>query len=124
MYTFLCTNIPINIYIMRRIVFKRDQPWLDVFIAWFVALLQFGGAVAVFLPIAWCNTVYHAPKRFIPRLQFMMAAHYRWLPSKLKYDDLYNRLMHGPKITVAIGPVNAITYWAFIEVCLGKVARI
>ena len=65
--------------------------------------------------------MYHAPKRFIPKLQLMLRPGKAWLFYKLKYDDLYNRLVQGPKMAVSIGPVESVTYQSSLQVLLHKV---
>lgn len=39
-----------------------------------------------------------------------------WILYKAKYDDLYNRLLQGPKMAISIGPVESVTYQSSLEV--------
>ncbi len=41
---------------------------------------------------------------------------HRWLLLQMKYDDLYGRLLRGPKIAINIGPVESITFRTALEV--------
>ena len=47
----------------------------------------------------------------------MLKGSRNWLWYKIKYEDLYLRLVDdGPKIGVAIGPVQTVTYKSSLEV--------
>lgn len=115
LYAFLCTNVPINVYLISRTVLGEQQAWVNLAVYWLIVLLQLAALVAVFAPLAWTSSVFHAPKGFIPKLQIMTRGRY-WLPTKLKYDDLYGRLVRGPKMAISVGSVTAITYFTTMEV--------
>lgn len=81
----------------------------------FAGSVQLLAGTVVFAPLAWCCKVYHSPREFIPKLQPLMVG-YQWLLFKLKYDDLYGRLIdRGPKIAISIGPSGAITFLSALE---------
>ena len=114
----LCTQIPCNVVLVRAIVFQgqfNTPPWLQVIMA-LIVLFQLLLCLAVFLPLSWCHTVYHLPKRFIPQLLLINCGGRGWTRIRLKYDDLYGRLTRGPKIGCSVGPLHAITYKTSVEV--------
>lgn len=77
--------------------------------------VQLMAGIVVFAPLAWCCKIYHSPKEFIPKLQPLMVG-YQWLLFKLKYDDLFGRLIDNhSKIAVSMGPSGAITYISALE---------
>ena len=116
LYSYLLTNLPINVYLLRRNVFEQ-QELEEQLLIWLVILLQLLASMIVFGPLAWCAEVYHSPEKFIPILQPMLRGPRGWLIYKMKYEDLYHRLIDdGPKLAVSIGPVRAITYMASLEV--------
>ncbi|KAJ6224148.1 hypothetical protein RDWZM_002693, partial [Blomia tropicalis] len=115
LYAFLLTNIPVNVYLISRSAIEQ-QKLIDQFILWGIVFVQLVVLIIVFGPLAWCAKVYHAPAKFIPILQPMLRSSSGWLWYKIKYEDLYHRLIdNGPKLAVSIGTVRAITYMASIE---------
>lgn len=119
---FLYTQIPMNIIFIRRIVFFTwADPTLTAILS-LVCVIQLEICAAVFLPFAWCQTVYHSPKKFIPCLQVLTKGQSAWLVTKMKYDDLLKRLLYGSKISISIGPLAEVTYFSSLEFLLSYVA--
>ncbi|KAJ6220372.1 hypothetical protein RDWZM_006184 [Blomia tropicalis] len=117
LYAFLLTNIPVNVYLIQRNIFEQ-QKLMDQMVLWTVVFIQLIVFIIVFGPLAWCAEVYHSPAKFIPILQPMLRGSSGWLWHKMKYEDLYHRLIDdGPKLAVCVGSVREITYMASIEVC-------
>lgn len=114
MFVFLLTNVPINVYIFWRIIFQK-RTLIDMFVYWIVILLQVGAAITVFSPLAYSCGVYHSPKKFLLVIQKHLQGK-QWVQRKLKIDDLYFRLIQGPKLAVSIGFLRAVTYLATLEV--------
>ena len=116
---FICTNLPVNVFLLRRNILLHYSTVSNL-ISWAIVLAQSMAAVVVFAPLAWCAEVYHRPKRWIPKLSMMLmtaaADRPKWYLLQMKYDDLYGRLMHGPKIAINIGPVESITFRSALEV--------
>ena len=115
-YIFLLTNIPINVYILRRNLFKQ-QILQDQILLWSLSFIQFLLFLIVFIPPSWCYKVFHSPAKFIPILQPMLRGSSSWIRYKMKCEDLYHRLTdNGPKLALTVGPVRAITYMTSFEV--------
>ena len=115
-YAFLLTNIPINVFILRRNLYE-PQLLQDQILLWALTLFQLITFLIVFIPPSWCTKVYHSPAKFIPILQPMLCDSIYWIKYKMKYEDLYHRLIDkGPKLGLTIGPVRAITYMTSFEV--------
>ncbi len=120
---FICTHLPVNVFLLRRNILLSNSSVVGDTIPWVIIYFQLAAAVIVFAPLAWCAEVYHAPKRFIPRLMGVMGRNSsdkhtkpsRWLLMQMKYDDLYGRLTRGPKIAINIGPVESITFLTALE---------
>ncbi len=118
---FLYTQIPMNVLFLRRIVlFTYTDLTLTVILS-IAVFVQLAISANVFLPFAWCCTVYHRPKRFIVKFQGMTRG-VAWLPTKIKYDNLYGRLIRGPKIAITIGPLAEVTYFTTAEFVLTYIA--
>lgn len=117
LYNFVITNIPVNIYILRRNLFEDPEP-VERFMLWVIMYLQILSAFIVFGLLSYGSAVYHKPAKFIPVLQLMMKRSRCWLWYKIKFDDLHFRLLNGPKIGVAVGPVHTVTYRTSLEVYL------
>ena len=116
-YVFLLTNIPINVYTLRRNLYVQ-QMLQDQILLWTLVLIQLLTFLIVFIPPSWCTKVNHSPAKFIPILQPMIQRpNLIWFKYKMKYDDLYYRLIdNGPKLGMTIGPERAITYMTSFEV--------
>ncbi|KAH9390374.1 hypothetical protein TYRP_023125, partial [Tyrophagus putrescentiae] len=117
----LLTQVPINIVFVKRLFFDQTPALLRlVFAIFFVAQVLIYGII--FLPLSYCTKVYHSPKKIIPQLiqhltgQNAVAGGRRWtLGNALKLDDLYGRLMNGPRFAVFIGSLQPITYLSSLE---------
>ena len=112
------TMIPSNVIFVRRIFLLATPPSLRL-IFLLVFVIQSELVLFIFVPLSWCHQVYHCPKRFIPGLLLRISAQNSgWMRTKLKYDDLYGRLMSGPKLGLSVGPMHTITYFSSLEVLL------
>ncbi|KAI2795479.1 hypothetical protein BLOT_016694 [Blomia tropicalis] len=118
LYYFLLTNMPINIFLLARNVFE-DQSTVEEFLSWMIATCQLVSMFIVFSLLSWSTAVYHKPAKFIPVLQPMLKRNSNWLWYKIKYTDLYHRLVdNGPKIGVAFGDMHTVTYVSSLEALL------
>ena len=115
MLLYFGTQVPINIYFLRQIIFL-NFPILERTVIWCIILFQLASGLIVIGPLAWCNQIYHKPIKWIPKLQVVIGQGPKGgLWYKMKYDDLYNRLIQGPKIALKIGPIKSITYFSALE---------
>jgi len=123
----ILTTIPINIYYIRR-TFFAVQPCIQKVAESIVIVIQIISYLIIFTPFAWCCAVYHSPKTFIPKLQSMLHGN-QWIIFKLKLNDIFDRLVRGPKIAINIGPTKEITYatslevWEFLKIYLTFLIR-
>ena len=122
LFAFLLTNIPVNIYFIRRNLLENPQ-LIERVCLWIAWLLQIGICCMIIIPAAWCNRVAHSPKDFITNFQLLTTKINNngnhaggWIMYKLKYEDLYQRLLYGPKLALTIGTVKPITYLSSCEV--------
>ncbi|KAJ6215886.1 hypothetical protein RDWZM_010386 [Blomia tropicalis] len=115
LYNFLLTNIPINIYLLVRNIFQHPSE-IESILMWLIIIGQLIGATLIFSLLSWSTVIYHTPANFIPVLQPMLNRSKYWLSNKIKYDDLYYRLIDGrSKIGVSIGPIKTVTYALSLE---------
>ncbi|KAJ6224139.1 hypothetical protein RDWZM_002684 [Blomia tropicalis] len=118
MYTFLMTNIPVNVYLLQRNVFMKQRQF-EIAIVWMVIALQLISAFNVLTLLSWSAAVYRKPAKFIPILQPMLHGSRKWLSLKIKYDNFYHRLVDGgTQIGIAIGPIHTVTYRSSSEALL------
>lgn len=112
---FLLIHLPTNVYLLQQNVFSAP-PIASLIILWLIIFFQALAAFVVFAPLAWASKIFHSPKKFLPKLQVLMNGKW-WLLYKLKYDDLLNRLLYGPKMALTIGTLQPITFYTALEVC-------
>lgn len=136
MWAFLATNTPINIYCLQRLVFYK-QPFFVTVIVWFIICLQICALCVVLGPLARCCQLLHRPTKWIARFQLMTSETLsdqfgnssnritsgqkqkrQWTMLKFKFNDLFFRLLFGPKYAICIGPTSPITYMTAVEVLL------
>lgn len=120
MWAFIVLNTPINIYLIRRLVFMK-QPIIIIVLLWFIITLQIAACCVVMSPLARCCQVLHKPIVWISQFQLITYDNtrkaYYWTLLKLKFNDLFFRLHYGPKYAVCMGPTSPITYMNACEVC-------
>ena len=125
LFAFLLIHIPINVNLIRRCIYIQHLTLVELLVIWVIGLAQILITCFVICPLAWAYTVYHSPKKFIPTFQLLSTTtativggngQNGWLWYKLKYDDLYQRLLYGPKFALSIGPVKEVTYFNSLEV--------
>ncbi|KAH9393224.1 hypothetical protein TYRP_022087 [Tyrophagus putrescentiae] len=101
MAAFVYTNIPINIFLLSRIVMRHHLTWITLATYWLVVAIQLLELVVIFSPMSYTQVVMHRPH---------------------KYDDLYGRLLSGPKLAITIGPLAEVTYFSTYELLLTYIA--
>ena len=106
LFASLLTQVPVNIYLIRNMIFRNPPTLILIFIRIVLCFQTLAGCFTISL-LAWENQVYHKPKKWIPNLQTMINGHY-WIWYKIKYDDLYNRLVSGVKISITMGPFGLL----------------
>ena len=114
----VCTQIPINIVFVKKIVTGSEQetPLSLKLLLFIIFAVQLGIFASIFAPLSWCSKVYHSPKKLIHRLMLTTTGSGAWWWTlRLKYNDFYGRLVHGPKVAITVGPLHAITYLSSME---------
>lgn len=118
MFVFILTNLPINIYLISRVLLARNHP-LEWLLLATIFTAQVTAATVVMAPMAANCKVMHSPTKIIPKLQLLLRGR-AWRIYKFKFMDLYVRLSCGPKFGVSVGDLNAITYMQICEVRRGR----
>ena len=127
MFVFFLVHIPVNISLIRQNIFIQNSKVIELLVLWLIVFLQIFVAGVLFCPLAYSCKVFHSPKKFIPSFQLLTTTaptimdgniqmNNGWIFYKMKYDDLYQRLLYGPKFAISIGPVKEITYFSSLEV--------
>ena len=114
----ICTQIPINIVFVKKIVIGSEQetPLSFKFLLFIIFAIQLGVFAGIFVPLSWCQSQYHSPKSLVHRLMLATTdSGAWWWTLRLKYNDLYGRLVCGPKVAITVGPLHAITYFSSLE---------
>lgn len=113
--SFLCTMLPPNVYLLLTITFERLQPFEAVVIT----TVLVGQSIAtglVLWPMASFVSVVHNSARYLVAVQMAIGPHF--LSHKLKYDDLFGRLVRGPLYGVTIGPFHSVNFETIFKVLL------
>lgn len=113
---FICNHLPINVYLLRRIVLIGIEDKIDNAIIWFLIAFQTCAAFIIFAPLAWSSWVHHRPKGFMSKLGFLLSKDNRWFVLQMKFDDLFGRLVSGPKVAVSIGNLKPVTTKTALDV--------
>ncbi|XP_046912905.2 uncharacterized protein LOC124493842 [Dermatophagoides farinae] len=120
LYYYALVSIPINVTFMCELIFEdliKETQLLFVF-------LMFMHAITGLIPLIILADVskdYHAIKKNIPAMQLQLKRR-KDLRLKLKFDDLYERLVDGKKIAYTFGYLGVLTYRGLLEAFLGYIA--
>nr|XP_027203121.1 uncharacterized protein LOC113797017 [Dermatophagoides pteronyssinus] len=109
-------GIPIKVTIMSELIVE-DLPIQAQLLFIFVATIHTSTSFITFMSLAKVSDDFHQIKKQIPSLQFRLK-HNQHLRLKLKYDDLYERLMFGRKICYTIGYLGNLTFRGLFEAFL------
>ena len=114
------TQIPINIVFVKKIVSpgsdQETTPLSLKFLLFIIFAIQMGVFAGIFVPLSWCQSQYHSPKKLVHRLMLSTTGSGAWWWTlRLKYAELYGRLVRGPKVAITVGPLHAITYLSSLE---------
>ncbi|KAH7645311.1 hypothetical protein HUG17_0849 [Dermatophagoides farinae] len=117
LYYFALFSIPINVLFMCELIVE-DIPAQTQFVFILIALIHVITGLIPFITLAHVSNAFHKIKDYIPAMQLQLnrSTHIRM---KLKYDDLYERLMHGKKIAFTFGYLGNLTFRGLFEAFLG-----
>ncbi|XP_075677402.1 uncharacterized protein LOC113797018 [Dermatophagoides pteronyssinus] len=115
-YHFALVSIPINVSIMSELLVE-NLPIQTQLLFIFVAIIHAISLLVPFMSLAKVSDDFHQIKNQIPSLQFRLK-HNQHLRLKLKYDDLYERLMFGRKICYTFGYLGNLTFRGLFEAFL------
>ena len=120
LYYYALVSIPINVLFMCELIFE-DMPAHTEFVFILIALIHAISGLIPFITLAHVSSAFHKIKDYIPAMQLQLnrSTHLRM---KLKYDDLYERLMSGKKIAFTFGYLGNLTYRGLFEAFLGYIA--
>ncbi|KAH7645332.1 hypothetical protein HUG17_0870 [Dermatophagoides farinae] len=120
LYYYALVSIPINVTLMC-ILIVEDLPLQARFL--FLAVTAVHGLTGLipFMTLADVSSACHKIKDYIPAMQIQLNCLIH-LRMKLKYDDLYERLMFGKKIAFTFGYLGDLTYRGLFEAFLGYIA--
>nr|XP_046919572.1 uncharacterized protein LOC124499674 [Dermatophagoides farinae] len=120
LYYYALVSIPINVLFMCELIVE-DIPAQTEFVFILIALIHVITGLIPFITLAHVSSAFHKIKDYIPAMQLQLnrSTHIRM---KLKYDDLYERLMSGKKIAFTFGYLGNLTFRGLFEAFLGYIA--
>nr|XP_046914138.1 uncharacterized protein LOC124494896 [Dermatophagoides farinae] len=120
LYYFALVSIPINVLFMCELIVE-DIPAQTQFVFIVMSSVHAITGLIPFITLALVSSAFHKIKDYIPAMQLRLnrSTHIRM---KLKYDDLYERLMFGKKIAFTFGYLGDLTYRGLFEAFLGYFA--
>ncbi|KAH7645312.1 hypothetical protein DERF_013825 [Dermatophagoides farinae] len=120
LYYYALVSLPINVLFMCELIFE-DMPAQTQFVFILISLIHAISGLLPFMTTAHVSSAFHKIKDYIPAMQLQLnrSTHLRM---KLKYDDLYERLMSGKKIAFTFGYLGNLTYRGLFEAFLGYIA--
>nr|XP_046919562.1 LOW QUALITY PROTEIN: uncharacterized protein LOC124499666 [Dermatophagoides farinae] len=119
LYYYALISIPINITLLCELIVE-DIPAQTEFVFIVIAVIHAITGVIPFMALAHVSRSFHKIRDHILPMQLQLKRNY--LRTKLKYDDLYERLMHGKKIAFTFGYLGNLTYRGLFEAFLGYIA--
>ncbi|KAH9417092.1 hypothetical protein DERP_013208 [Dermatophagoides pteronyssinus] len=120
LYYYALISIPINITLMCELIVEDLIPETKLLFIAITVMHAVTGSFP-FILFADMSNNFHAIKDYLPALQLQLkrSTHLRL---KLKYDDLYERLLTGKKIAFTFGTLGELTFRGLFEALLGYIA--
>ena len=115
-YSLSLVSIPINIIFMLELIFE-DLPQQTRWLFIFLTIIHASPLLICYLSLAKVSFDFHRIKDHIPSMQLQLKYN-QHLRIKLKYDNLYERLMFGRKICYTFGYLGNLTFRGLFEGCL------
>ena len=117
LYYYALVSIPVNVTLLC-IIIVEDLPGQLESVYILITLIHAITGLIPFLTAAQVSSAFHKIKDYIPAMQIQLNRSTD-LRMKLKYDDLYERLMFGKKIAFTFGYLGDLTYRGLFEAFLG-----
>nr|XP_027201847.1 uncharacterized protein LOC113795823 [Dermatophagoides pteronyssinus] len=119
LYYYALISIPINVTIMCELIVEDLLPETKLLIIMIAIVHGITGSFP-FLLAANMSSDFHSIKDYLPAMQLQLkrSTHLRL---KLKYDDLYERLITGRKISYTFGTLGNLTFRGLFEAFLGYI---
>uniref|UniRef100_A0A6P6XTW4 Uncharacterized protein LOC113790868 n=1 Tax=Dermatophagoides pteronyssinus TaxID=6956 RepID=A0A6P6XTW4_DERPT len=120
LYYYALISIPMNVALMCELIVEDIIPETKFIIIFITAIHAVTGSFPCIL-FANMSSNFHAIKDYLPAMQLQLkrSTHLRL---KLKYDDLYERLLTGKKIAFTFGYLGDLTFRGLFEALLGYIA--
>ncbi|XP_075677400.1 uncharacterized protein LOC113795824 [Dermatophagoides pteronyssinus] len=117
LYYYALLSIPINITLMCELIVEDIIPETKFLFIIIIVLHSVTGSFP-FLLLANMSNDFHSINKHLPEMQLQLkrSTHLRL---KLKYDDLYERLIWGKKIVHTFGTLGNLTFRGLFEAFLG-----
>ncbi|KAH9417038.1 hypothetical protein DERP_013152 [Dermatophagoides pteronyssinus] len=107
-------SIPMNATVLSEFIIEK-MPMQAQFIFIFVACIQGCFCLSPFLVIAIICKDFHHIEQWITIIQLRLKSKKHSIQIKMKFDDLYGRLMFGRKIAFTCGYLGDITFHRLFE---------
>ncbi|XP_027201842.2 uncharacterized protein LOC113795819 [Dermatophagoides pteronyssinus] len=119
LYYYALLSIPINVSLLCILINEQLSPEIQSILLTLTILHALTGLIP-FLTVANVSNDFHRIKDYILPMQFQLKQR-QHLRLKLKYDDLYGRLMHGKKISFTFGYLGDLTFRGLFEAFLSYI---
>uniref|UniRef100_A0A6P6Y956 Uncharacterized protein LOC113795816 n=1 Tax=Dermatophagoides pteronyssinus TaxID=6956 RepID=A0A6P6Y956_DERPT len=114
LFNMVLVSLPMNATILSEFIIEH-MPIQTQFLFIFVACIQGCFGLSPFLAIAIICKDFHHIKQWIPIIQLRLKSKKHSIQIKMKFDDLYGRLMFGRKIAFSCGYFGDITFHRLFE---------
>ncbi|XP_075677267.1 uncharacterized protein LOC113795821 [Dermatophagoides pteronyssinus] len=119
LYYYALLSIPINVSLLCILIIEQLTPQIRMMLILVTIVHAFTGLIP-FLNTANVSNDFHRIKDYILPLQFQLKRR-QHLRIKLKYDDLYGRLLNGKKISFTFGYLGDLTFRGLFEAFLSYI---
>nr|XP_027196372.1 uncharacterized protein LOC113790867 [Dermatophagoides pteronyssinus] len=120
LYYYALISIPINVTLMCELIVEDIIPETK-FLFITAGIIHAVTGVFPFLLLADMSSDFHSINDYLPAMQLQLKQS-KHLRLKIKYDDLYERLIHGKKIAHTFGTLGNLTFRGLFEAFFGYIA--
>nr|XP_027201850.1 uncharacterized protein LOC113795826 [Dermatophagoides pteronyssinus] len=118
LFYYALVGIPINVTFICELLVE-DLPTKAIILFILIALSHTIASLIPFMLLALISYDFHKLNKHLPSMQLQLKQSKQHLRLKLKYDDLYGRLIYGKKIAHTFGTLGNLTFRGLFEAFFG-----
>ncbi|KAH9417095.1 hypothetical protein DERP_013211 [Dermatophagoides pteronyssinus] len=118
LFYYALVGIPINVTFICELLVE-DLPTKAIILFILIALSHTIASLIPFMLLALISYDFHKLNKHLPSMQLQLKQSKQHLRLKLKYDDLYGRLIYGKKIAHTFGTFGNLTFRGLFEAFFG-----